>query len=122
MTDERQFAGIFSELRSIILGVAGDLVIVRDEPGDLHIDTRHVMKNNKPLFFGAVNIKKRYVGYHLMPVYVRPALLDGVSDGLRARMQGKSCFNFTRRDAPMFKELEIVTKAGYDFYRRENYV
>lgn len=122
MTVERQFAGVFTELRSIMLGVADELVIVRDRPGDLHIDTRHVMKNGKPLFFGAVNIKKRYVGYHLMPVYVNPVLLGDASAGLRARMQGKSCFNFTRTDPSLFEELALLTKAGYDFYRRERYV
>ena len=122
MTDEGQFAEIFAELRSVMLRVAGDLVVVRDGPGDLHIDTRHIMKNKKPLFFGAVNIKKRYVGYHLMPVYVSPGLLDDVSGPLRARMQGKSCFNFTHRDSALFEELAQLTKAGYDFYRGERYI
>jgi hypothetical protein len=28
----------------------------------------------KELFFGGVQIKKNYVSYHLMPVYMEPAL------------------------------------------------
>jgi hypothetical protein len=40
-----------------------------------------------------VQIKKNYVIYHLMPVYLNPGLLEGMSPGLRKRMQGKSCFN-----------------------------
>lgn len=117
----KQFDLAFAELRSIMLDVAGELVIVRDEPGDLYIDTGHVMKNKKPLFFGAVNIRKRYVAYHLMPVYVCPDLLENVSASLRSRMQGKSCFNFTRTDPVLNKELAQLTKAGYHFYRREGY-
>lgn len=113
---------VFSELRSMMLGVADDQVIVRDDPGDLYIDTRHIMRNKKPLFFGAVNIKKRYVAYHLMPVYVGPHLLQGRSAALSARMQGKSCFNFTRSDPAVFAELAELTKAGYDFYRAEGYI
>ncbi len=122
MTTATDFDAAFRELHAILLGVAADLVVVRDSPGDLYIDTPHVMKNGKPLFFGAVNIKKRYVSYHLMPVYVNPELLNGISPRLRARMQGKSCFNVARPDADLFKELALLTKAGYDFYREEGYL
>jgi hypothetical protein len=45
------------------------------------------------------------VSYYLMPVYVDPCLLDGISENLKRRMQGKSCFNFTETDQPLFKEL-----------------
>ncbi len=121
MSTSEQFDLVFAELRKIMLDVAGDLEIVRDDPGDLYIDTRYVMKNKKPLFFGAVNIRKRYVAYHLMPVYVRPALLETVSDRLRSRMQGKSCFNFTCVDSGLNKELAQLTKAGYHFYASEGY-
>ena len=121
MSTSEQFDLVFADLRKIMLDVAGDLEIVRDDPGDLYIDTRHVMKNKKPLFFGAVNIRKRYVAYHLMPVYVSPALLENISDRLRSRMQGKSCFNFTCVDAELNKELAQLTKAGYHFYANEGY-
>ena len=45
-----------------------------------------------------------------MPVYEDPALLSGISDALRKKMQGKSCFNFTADDALLFKELDALTK------------
>jgi hypothetical protein len=61
------------------------------------------------LFFGKVEIGKRYVGFHLMPVYMHPDLLDGVSPELRKRMQGKSCFNFTRTDPALLAELSDLT-------------
>ena len=66
----------------------------KDEPSELYLDTRHLQKNKQPLFFGAVQVKKAFVSFHLMPVYLQPQLLDGVSPALKARMQGKSCFNF----------------------------
>ena len=122
MADHDEFQATFDDLRTIMLDIAGGLVVVRDEPGDLYVDTAHVMQNGKPLFFGAVNIRVRYVAYHLMPVYVHPPLLEGVSPLLRARMQGKSCFNFARRDAALFEELALLTKAGYHFYRDESYI
>ena len=101
---------------------ADKLVTVQDESVLLYVDTPHVMKNGKPLFFGSVKIGKRYVSYHLMPVYVFPELLDSLSDALRARMQGKSCFNFRKVDEPLFEELSMLTEAGFDRYRVAGYL
>jgi hypothetical protein len=36
-------------------------------------------------------------------------LLDGMSEKLRARMQGKTCFNFRSADEKLFEELETLT-------------
>ena len=68
------------------------------------------------LMFGSVSIGKRYVSYHLMCVYLAPDLLGEMSPGLRARMQGKSCFNFTKVDEELFDELSAVTARGRDLY------
>lgn len=68
------------------------------------------------LMFGAVKLGKRYVSYHLMCVYLEPDLLGAMSPGLRARMQGKSCFNFSKVDAVLFDELSEVTARGRDLY------
>ena len=72
---------------------------------EFYLDTKHLQKNKKPLFFGAVQVKKTYVSFHLMPVYLKPELLEGVSPELTARMQGKSCFNFASSDKLLFNEL-----------------
>ncbi len=39
-----------------------------------------------------------------------------MSPELRRRMQGKSCFNFTTVDEPLFAELACVVEAGLDGY------
>jgi hypothetical protein len=78
--------------------------------------------NEKPLWFGAVQVKKNYVSYHLMPVYLNPALLETVSPGLLKRMQGKSCFNFTSSDAQLFRELAELTEAGFNDYVRQGFI
>lgn len=86
------------------------------------MDTWHVQKNKKLLYFGSVQIKKHCVSYHLMPVYVEPALLKGMSNALAKRMQGKSCFNFAETDDTLFKELEALTRAGLVNYREQGFV
>lgn len=61
---------------------------------------------------GAVQIKKRYVSFHLIPVYAIPALGKTISTSLQKRMQGKSCFNFTSIEPAHVKELAALTKRG----------
>lgn len=112
----------FAELISILRPYAAKLEIKTDYPTELYVDTRHIMRNGKPLFFGAVQLKKKYVTFHLMPVYVQPGLLDSASAGLRRRMQGKSCFNFTAADKALFKELAGLLEAGYASYRDQGCV
>ncbi len=63
-----------------------------------------------------------YVSFHHMGVYARPDLLKGVSKKLRARMQGKSCFNFALVDEPLFAELEEVTVCGFDAFQTLPYM
>jgi hypothetical protein len=82
MTDFRQ---LFSELRAIMLRYASQLVCTTDTDGDLSLDTNHIQKNKKPLWFGGVQIKKNYVSYHLMPVYLNPQLLETISPDLKKR-------------------------------------
>ena len=63
-----------------------------------------------------VNVGKRYVSYHLMCVYMASDLLEAMSPELRSRMQGKSCFNFTKVDDELFDELSAITARGRDLY------
>jgi hypothetical protein len=113
---------VFIELTSIMAPYARTLDAKKDDTSELYVDTRHIQKNKKPLFFGAVQVKKSFVSFHLMPVYLKPELLAGLSPELRARMQGKSCFNFTQVDKPLFKQLATLTKAGFASYKEQGFV
>lgn len=115
-------ATVFAELHKIMARHASGLDIKQDDPEQLYVDTRHVQKNGKPLFFGAVQLKKSYVSYHLMPVYLEPALLAAISPQLKARMQGKSCFNFKASEPALFKELAALTKSGLASYKAQGFV
>ena len=112
------FDEVFDQLKPILLAYAPEMVVKHDEADAYYLDTRHTMKNGQPLFFGSVQIKKSYVSFHLMPVYVFPDLLDEIGD-LEKRMQGKSCFNFRRLDDAHIAQLTRLTRAGYERYREE---
>jgi len=118
--DEKQ--AVFNALRSTLKKYQKKLEVVTDSDSVFYLETHHIMKNKKPLFFASVAVKKNFVSYHLMPVYVHPALLDDVSDELKKRMQGKSCFNFKTLDEALFEELAGLTQACYQHYREEGYV
>lgn len=54
--------------------------------------------------------------------HAKPELLEGLSPGLKSRMQGKSCFNFFEVDKPLFKELAALTEAGFASYKEQGFV
>ena len=122
MDNSSKFEDVFEQLKGILRPYAGELSCVKDEPGEFYLDTKHIMKNKKPLFFGSVQIKKTYVSYYLMPVYVFPELLANLSPELKRRMQGKSCFNFKVCDRILFEELSQLTNASYKRYKASGYI
>jgi len=117
-----ELSPVFTELRKLMAPYAAKLSATRDDADELYVDTKHIQKNKKPLFFGAVQIKKSYVSFHLMPVYMKPELLASVSPELKSRMQGKSCFNFNALEPALFKELSALTKASYASYKEQGFV
>ncbi len=113
---------VFDALKEIMEPCTRSLDVKHDEPGNFHVDTFHVMKNRKPLWFGGVQTRKNYVSYHLMPVYVNPELLDGMSADLKKHMHGKSCFNFKTIDDQSFRELAELTERAVQYYRQAGYL
>jgi hypothetical protein len=108
----KDFTAVFQRLRDLMAAHTGELDVVRDEPGDYYVSTRHVRADGYVFMFGAVQTRARYVSYHLVPVYASPELREALSPALLTRMQGKSCFNFARIDDELFEELDAITARG----------
>jgi hypothetical protein len=119
---EQHFDAVFQRLKAILEPYAPRLVVVTDTKQSYYLDTRYELGKGKRLFFGAVRRGKSYVSFHLMPVYARPELLEGLSPGLKKHMQGKSCFNFKAVDEPLFKELARLTKAGFATFKAGKFI
>lgn len=107
------FSTVFAELRAVLAPYAGKVDTTKVDESDLYVDTRHIQNNKKPLFFGAVQLNKSFVSFHLMAVYTKPELLAAVSPELKSRIQGKSCFNFSAVEPALIKELAALAKASY---------
>lgn len=110
---------VFQLLRSILEKHARGLVVTKDDDTEYHLDTKTIMPNEKPLYFGGVRAGRAYTSFYLMPVYMSPELLGGISDALRARMQGKSCFNFKHAERPLLDELRVLTGRAYARWKKE---
>lgn len=107
MTD---FNEVFAALRTLMLAAGPTMIVARDDAGDLVLhESRQDPKTRKPIWFGAVAIKKSYVAFHLFPLYEQPALGDAISPALAKRRQGKSCFNFKTIEPDLFDELAALT-------------
>jgi len=113
---------IFENLKAVMTSLDSGLTPKKDQPDYYYINTNKRIKG-KEVFFGAVQIRKSYVAYHLYPVYTHPELLDDISDSLRKRMQGKSCFNFKKEiSEEQLQGIRDLTSEGYKKYVEAGYI
>ena len=111
------FQEVFNALREILRRHAGKLVVTEDTASCFRLEGGKHPTHQQPFPIAWVSVGKAYVSFHHMSVYARPDLLKGVSKELKARMQGKSCFNFKSTDPALFAELEELTVRGFDAFR-----
>jgi hypothetical protein len=108
-----KFEGVFAELRAILARQAGSLSVTEDSPSRYCLEGGCHPKHRTGMPLAWVQIGKAYVSFHHMGVYIQADLLKGLSKELRARMQGKSCFNFTSVDKGLFAELEDLSVRAF---------
>ena len=113
---------VFNRLRGIMAEHVGHLDIVHDRDDYYYVDTHHIQKNKKPLYFGGVKLQKKYVSYYLMPVYGNPELTENISPELTKRRQGKSCFNFKVEDETLFAEIAELTKQSVEDFKAQGFI
>ena len=120
MATSNDFPIVFEQLKNILRPYADKLTLKADTPDTYYIDGPYSDKWKKQLFFGSAQIKKNYVSFYLMPVYMYPELLQDISPELKKRMQGKSCFNFRTVEPELFSELADLTRKSVEKFQQEN--
>jgi hypothetical protein len=125
-----EFGEVFERLRAILRKHADGWLVQEDSAnqyslaGSVGPATLRVWggKLKRPLMpIAWVQIGKAYVSYHLMGVYGNARLLDGMSKELKARMQGKTCFNFKSCDDVLFKELDELTTRSIASFKKAGF-
>jgi hypothetical protein len=119
MASKEIFSALFSELKSILNKYSKSMTVKDDGKENFILIGPYSEKFKKELWFGAVQIKKNYVSFHLMPVYMYPELAKEIPDSLKKRMQGKSCFNFKTSDKELLKELAKLTDKSFKTFKKK---
>ena len=121
MPTQSEFPIVFEQLKAILKPYAVKLNLKNDTADTYYIEGPYSEKWKKEMFFGSAQIKKNYVSFYLMPVYMYPDLLKKISPALKKHMQGKSCFNFKKVEQNLFDELSQLTKLGFERFMKEEY-
>ena len=125
------FEEIFARLRSILTRHTQSLSVAEHSPirycleGRVGPATLRAWggKMKKPMMPVAwVQIGKAYVSFHLMGIYGNEKACEGMSNELRARMQGKTCFNFKVADEELFQELEAFTERACQDFKKARFI
>ena len=112
----------FEKLKKVLSSLDKGLEVKKNTADYYYLNTNQIVKG-KVMFFGAVQIRKSYVAYHLFPVYTNPELLDGISDNLKMRMQGKSCFNFKKEiTEEQLEGIKQLTERSYTKFVELGYI
>ena len=116
------FGEVFSALRGLIAPYEDSLAVKVPKPGYCYVESRTPTYKNRAMYFAGVRTGKNYVSYYLMSVYSSPEFVKNMSPGLKKRMQGKACFNFTAVDPELLSELARLTEAGYHKFKSMKYL
>ncbi len=105
------FPEVFAALKQLLAPYAKTLKVTQDSPVvyTLSGTITYNGKSRETMLMSLASMKN-YVSLHLMPIYMSPETLDGISPELKRRMQGKACFNFSEVDAQLFKEAAALVK------------
>ena len=125
------FDSVFARLRTIVQQQAPSLLVTEDTatrycvagrvgPATLRAWGGKLKQPTMPVAW--VQIGKAYVSFHLMGLYGNSPARAGMSEKLRARMQGKTCLNFKVADEALFTELEHVTARVCQGFKKAGFI
>ena len=121
MPNQNEFPIVFEKLKAIIQPYANKLALKTDKADLYYLDAAYSEKWKKEIFFASAQIKKNYVSFYLMPVYMFHDLMKDISPQLKKHMQGKSCFNFKKVEPELLEELDQLTKKSFERLMKEEY-
>jgi hypothetical protein len=122
---------VFARLRDLLATHESDYVVSHDTPQRYGLDAPvgpatvkawggKVKMAKIPIAW--VEVRKAYVSYHLMGIGDNATLIAQLSQNLRGRMQGKTCFNFTTIDEGLLAELRTVTAHSLRGLRKAQFI
>jgi hypothetical protein len=123
----RDFESIFIDLRAILQRHASTMSVSEDAPTRFCLEAPvgpatlkawggRAKRPTIPVAWAEVG--KNYVSFHLMAIAAAPGPM---SDALKARMQGKNCFNFSGQEPALFRELDALTARSIAAFKKAGF-
>jgi len=126
-TKKADYTPAFASLKQVLGKVEKRLAVKTNTKTEYALVTRspspYPQHKGQPMWFGCVRLGKAYASFHLLPLYMNPALTKTIAPALKKRMQGKACFNF--KDVPekdVLAELKRLTDAGLKEWGRQKFL
>lgn len=121
------FVEIFQTIRASMQPYAAKGFVVKKNTDDVYElwserDIEIDGRKRSEVFFASVCIKKNYVGFYFMPVYVEPELKAVLHPDLLKRLKGKSCFHITKLTEELLDQLVNALTSGFTFYKQKGWV
>jgi hypothetical protein len=129
-SEANEFGVVFRCLRDLLAKHAGSLQVTTDTPtkycleagiGPATLQSWGGNARRPSIPVAWVESGKAYVSYHLMGVAL-PSMREGMSSALKARTQGKTCFNFTAIDPTILEELDTLTGESIAVFRKSGFI
>jgi hypothetical protein len=79
-------------------------------------------RKRKEVFFASIVIRKTYVGFYYMPIYIDVGLKDVFKPELMKLLKGKSCFYIRDLSPDIASQIEEALKIGYELYKERGWV
>jgi hypothetical protein len=121
------FGSVFSKLKTILVKHSKSMTVKVDADTEYTLYSKSPspfpQHKGQPMYFGSVRLGKAYVSFHLMPLYMNPALTGTISATLKKRMQGKTCFNFKADPgSEIIAELAALTGSGFQLWKEKGWL
>jgi hypothetical protein len=126
-TTNADYTLAFASLKQVLGKVEKRLAVKTNTKTEYALVTKspspYPQHKGQPMWFGCVRLGKAYASFHLLPLYMNPALTKTIAPALKKRMQGKACFNF--KDVPekdALAELKRLTEAGLKEWAKQKFL
>ena len=127
MPNRNEFESVFVDLRAILKRQSAAFSVSEDTPirycleapiGPATLKAWGGRAKRSTIPIAWTEIGKTYVSFHLMSLAAAPT---PPSKALKARLQGKTCFNFSSPDPVLFEELEKLTATSIAAFRKAGF-
>lgn len=117
---------IYNEIKPLLTAYVPPMVITTDYGSRLELYTDkpvEIAGRKRPnLYFAAIIIQSKYVGFYFMPVYTDVEIKDVFEPDLLKLLKGKSCFHIKKSSPELLDHIRKALKIGFEKYQQNGWI